>query len=58
MTKDVKFLEISIDHRLTYLKYGSVACLKDGKIDNVLCGMAFDTEGNTITKTRQYRILK
>lgn len=53
MTKTSKFLEISIDHRLIYNKYGSVACLKDGKIDNVLCGTVFDTEGNTITKTRQ-----
>ena len=42
---------------LTYQKYVSVACLKDGKIDNVLCGTAFDMTGNTITKTRQYRIL-
>jgi hypothetical protein len=51
--KGAKFLGISIDHGLTYLKYGSVAGLKDGKIDNVLCGMAFDTEGNTITTTKQ-----
>jgi hypothetical protein len=50
--KAAKFLDISIDHGLTYLKHGSVAGLKDGKIDNVLCGMAFDTEGNTITTTK------
>jgi len=50
--KAAKFLDISMDHGLTYLKYGSVGVLKDGKIDNVLCGMAFDTEGNTITTTK------
>jgi len=55
--KAAKFLDISIDHGLTYLKYVSVGVLKDGKIDNVLCGMAFDTEGNTITTTKQHRIV-
>jgi len=53
VTKTSKFLEISIDHRLTNLKYASVVFLKDGEIDNVLSGTAFHTEGNIITKTRQ-----
>jgi hypothetical protein len=55
--KTATFSEISIDHRLTYLKYSSVACLKDGKIDNDLCGTAIDVEGNTVTKTRKHLIL-